>query len=540
MELPTDAESDARSVLVLSKSGKKNAALATYNAGRELAHFAQKEPTLFASSMLGSPLDPWQVDATEAVFDYVRWSQKHPDLAIVRNPKRKNWFTVRAMHGPGKTFWGATLILTFGTAFYKARIPCIAPKMEQLSTRLWFELRKVRAAANPMIQRITEITATRVTWGGVPDWTAFAQTATHAENLAGLHHSHQLVFVDEASGVAENLYPTIEGAVSTDGIQILVLISNPTKNTGTFAYSHGVGVATRDADKQDYYRVSIPLDKAPRVKPDWVEKMRRKYGETSSIFKIRCLGEFADQSANQVIALQWIIDALSEVEVPGDGSIPRLVVSIDVADGGEDETVITVAKHYQSFELVCLIKRYSFPGGQAPILAAIEAERLFEEFGGRKGSDYFVPDSLGVGAGTAGHLMLKQHNVIRYQGGSASADPKRWRCRRVQSYMCFRDALRDGKLKFAPGAFESDEDKEDFIAQACSIEYARSDDRVEDIMTKREMAANGIKSPDMADSVAMQYATITPAVATRTGDIVLEEPFVPPSDFFSGYALGQS
>lgn len=512
---------------------KKPTISAAEKAGRNLVDFAQQYPVRFATEVLGSPLDPWQVDSTEAVFDYLRWKQGHPDLETVRNPERKNWFTVRAMHGPGKTFWGATLILTFGTAFHKARIPCIAPKMEQLSTRLWFELRKVRAAAIPLFQRLTDITATRVTWGGNADWLAFAQTASHAENLAGLHHSHQLVFVDEASGVTENLFPTIEGAVSTGFAQVLVLISNPTKNTGTFAYSHGIG-AIKAGEKADYYRISIPLDKAPRVSPAWVEKMGRKYGTNSSIYKIRCLGEFADASANQVIAMQWILDAIHD-EVQSDGSIPRLRVSIDVADGGEDETVITVARHYATFEHILLIKRYSFPGGDAPVLAAREAMRLFEAWGGKKGEDDFVPDSLGVGSGTYGTINAEHHCVVRYQGGAASDDPKQWRNRRVQSYINARDAFRDKRIKISSAAFESDDDKEEFIAQTCSIEYARSDDRVEDIFTKREMKQKGIPSPDMTDSLVMQYATQRPSNTTRIGEPEVEEIFVAPPQFFSDY-----
>jgi phage terminase large subunit len=436
------------------------------------------------------------------------------------------------MHGPGKTYWLATLIHTFGSAFYKARIPCIAPKMEQLTTRLWFELRKVHASANPLYQRMVNITATRMTWGGIDDWLAFCQTASHAENLAGLHHSHQLVCVDEASGVTENLYPTIEGAVSTaKSFQVLVLISNPTKNTGTFAQSHGVGART---DKADYYRISIPLDKAPRVSKDWVEKMARKYGVNSAIYKIRCLGEFADSSADQLIAMQWVLDAFAD-DVPSDGSIPRLRVSIDVADGGVDETVITVARHYATFEHIVKVKRYSFPGGEAPILAAQAAMGLFLAWGGRIGEDDFVPDSLGVGAGTAGFLIKSEHSVVRYQGGASSDDPKRWRNRRVQSYVNLRDAFRDKKIRISNDAFESDDDREEFIAQLCTIEYARSDDRVEDILTKAEMKRKGIPSPDMADSAAMQYATQAPAVATRTGDPIVEEAVVIPSSFFDGY-----
>lgn len=479
------------------------------HAARRMQNMARFAPVKFQREFLGINVDPWQVDATEAVFDVVRKRYGQPTVA---NHDAKKWFTVRAMHGPGKTFWLASLILTFGFAFPKARIPCIAPKMDQLKTRLWLELRKIKDSIKyDVLRDALDIQATTAKFYGMDDWLAFAQTATKAENLAGLHHDFQLVCVDEATGVPEGLWPTIFGAVNAGKVVLLVMISNPTKNVGTFAESW-----LRPVVANDFYQIAITLDKAPRVPKDWVAKMARKYGETSPIFKIRCLGEFADAGENQLIPLQWIMNAMTTEDVPGDGSRPRLRVTIDVADGGEDETVVTAFRLYESFEVLLHMRRFSFPSSESPIRAAQAAEQIFDAFGGVKGTDEFVPDSLGVGAGTAGYLIDQQHAVITYKGGEASDDTKKWRNRRAQSYINLRDAFRDGRLKILVSAFESDEDREDFVAQLCLIERKPGDDRVEELVSKREMQLRGVKSPDIADSCAMGYATQQPTLGSKS------------------------
>jgi hypothetical protein len=400
--------------------------------------------------------------------------------------------------------------------------------MDQLRTRLWLELRKVRDAAVPDYQKLVDIQATTMKFLGADDWLAFAQTASKAENLAGIHGDYILVFVDEATGVTEALWPTIFGAVSTGKIVVLVMISNPTQNTGTFFESWA-----RESVAKNFHHVAITLDKAPRVDRTWVQGMADKYGEKSPIFKIRCLGEFADAGENQLIPLQWILDAITDGPVDGDGSHPKLVVSIDVADGGLDETVVTVMRHYQSLEVLLAVKRFSFPASEAPILSADAAERMFEAWGGRKQVDSLVVDAMGVGAGTAGTLIQRGHKVVRHMGGVKSANPERWRNRRVQGYISLRDSLREKRLRILSSAFEH-KDREDFLAQLCSIQRDPNTDRVEDLVTKEAMRRDGIKSPDIADSLAMQYSTLTPTIAPRGS--VREESVIIPSRAMEGFA----
>jgi len=428
---------------------------------------AKNNPKQFFKAILGTELDLWQEELIQAVLDVERFQKGQPTVC---NHDGKNKITVRAMHGPGKTF-GVAGIMHLFNFIYKGRIIATAPKEKQLITRLWPAFRKIKSTALEFYQKLTVVDTTKITWAGDVDWVALAETASQPENLAGYHDDYMLFIVEEASGVDEALFPVIEGALSTGKIVIFIMISNPTKNIGTFYDSHN-----RDKVSKYYYKLHVSLDKTTRVDPGWVKQMEDKYGKDSPVVQVRCYGNFADSDENQLIALSWIERARSD-SYDEDGSIPRLRVTIDVADGGADDTVVTVAKMYESFTVILKKYRYNFPTAESPVLAA-----------------------------EAGY------SVVIYKGGESSDDAKEWRNRRTQSYMGLRDAYRDNTLIILDSVWDDDDDWEDYIAQTCSIKSKPGAERVEDLMTKAEMVRKNIKSPDMTDGDCMIFATQQPVI----------------------------
>lgn len=474
----------------------------------------RSEPVWFAESVLGLVgdryyLDAWSKEFLNAVGDVYR---KHVGIPTRINHEGKNMFTVRAMHGPGKTFTVAILMHWFNCAF-RGRVICTAPTEKQLKTRLWPAFRKISARAGKDYSGPIQVDSTKITWHGDEDWCALAETASQPENLAGYHDDYMLFLVDEASGVSEQMFPVVEAAMSSGTIVILILIGNPTKNHGTFHASHCIAKVAKN-----YFQIHVDLDKTTRVSADWVRKMVEKYGRESPVVKIRCYGEFADADEAQLISYAWLVSALGREGV-GAGNMKRLRVTVDVADGGENFTVITVG-HVCDDDSVVVLKQVqrSFPSSESPILAADAAEQLFNAFGGKaENGDDFVVDSLGVGAGTAGELMKRGHNVVTYKGGEASDDVKQWRNRRAQSYISCRDAHRDGHIAYAEDFLDEgqgDGDWDEFTAQMCSIRTkpGLTEKRVEELETKEAMIKRGAVSPDRADGVAMFYATQAPKV----------------------------
>lgn len=474
------------------------------------------EPTLSEDPAKSWELDQFTIDVLESIADV--WRKKN-DIPTRINHEGKSQITVRSPHGSGKTHTAAIVAHWFNTAFM-GRIVCTAPKLDQLRTRVWAALRKVDARAEAFHRATHTIHDTSVYWHRLNDrgkivedknWCILAETASHPESLAGHHERFQLVIVEEATGVTEALYPVVFGALSTGELQILLLISNPTKRTGTFGHSH---LSARE--EQNWFRYHVSLKNSKRIDRAWVKKMEDKYGKSSPVVAVRCHGEFAADDPRQLIALEWIAAARTREydAVSGDGSIPRVRITVDVADGGEDYTVLTVGRRFQSMDVILKQKRYSFPSGFSPIMAADAAEQMWNEHGCRReNGDDIVIDGLGVGAGTAGELARRGYSVIRYAGGAASDDPVRWRNRRTQSYLVLRDRFRDGRIVIAPECHDSYEEADEFEAQLCSIK-TKPTDRLEDLETKVEMKDSGLASPDYADSLAMFMGTQAPLSIT--------------------------
>ena len=447
-------------------------------------------------------LDIWQKELIESVADVWRFKDNVPTK---HNHKGLSKITVRAMHGAGKTFGVAGIMHLFNFCF-KGTIVCTAPKEKQLKTRLWPAFRKILNRARPEYKELIEVDSTKITWCNDEDWVAHAETASEPENLAGYHDEFLLFIVEEASGMKEEMFPVIEGAVSTGTIVIILLIGNPTKNIGTFHGSH-----KNPKISKHWYQIHIDLNKTTRVDREWVDEMGEKYGLDSPVYKVRCLGEFADLDENQLIPLQWLYDA-KEKELVEDGSFPRLRLSADIADGGIDSTVITICQEYDSFKMVVKQLEFNFPPAESPILAAKKCIELFDAYGGDKLKDDMVIDALGVGAGTAGYLIEQGYMVVAYRGGESSDDPSQWLNRRTQSHIVMRDAHRDGEIVYME---DFTDDWDGFTAQMCSIKTKEGSERVETLMTKKEMKAAGIKSPDKAESLVMQYATQVPHVPSE-------------------------
>ena len=483
------------------------------------------DPVWFAEEVLNLKgekyyLDEWQKELLEAVADIYR---KKINLPTVINHDGKSMITVRAMHGPGKTFTVAALMHWFNNAF-RGRIICTAPKQEQLKTRLWPSFRKIATRAGREYSEPLKIDSIKITWHGDEDWCALAETASQPENLAGYHDDYMMFIVDEASGMPEAMYPVIEGALSTGSMVVLILIGNPTKNQGTFHASHCIPKVAKN-----YHQVHVDINKTTRVSREWVTRMEEKYGRNSPVVKVRCYGEFADSDEAQLIPYAWLTDALGRDDID-DGSISRLRVAVDVADGGSNFTVVTAARIFGGRRIQVIKQRlYSFPASESPILAGMAARDMFVEYGGiaAKGDD-IVADSLGVGAGTSGWLMTQGLPVVTYKGGESSDDPKQWRNRRTQSYIVLRDLHREKEISYNEDFLEEsagvEGDWDDFTAQMCAVRTMPGAERVEELETKMAMMARGIASPDRADGIAMLCATQAPTTPTQlTGMMVVAQ-----------------
>ena len=470
--------------------------LETYIEARQKAF---DDPQWFFENILHFPALDWQLEGISAVFDVKR---KIDNIPTKVNHGGLPRVTIRSCHGTGKTQFIALLMHIWNFVYY-GKIACTAPKEAQLTRRLMPRYRRCMRDAELIYKERIDVLGKDIRVFGDPDWGAVMETASDPDNLAGYHDTPQLFLIDEASAKRlDPMFPVIEGALTTPG-SCSVEIGNPTRVEGEFWAHHN-----KRGTKELYYRMHIKHSDAPElVSQHWVDAMATKYGINSPIYLIRVAGEFASFDEYLLISPEYIDEAL-DTEYPDDGSLPRLRISIDVADGGADSTVITAALKYRAHTHVIKQKAFYFDPKTATIDAADAALNMFNGFNGRKDKDEFVVDGIGVGAGTHAYLQKQGYRAIKNKGSDGVTGP--YRNRRVQNYIALQNAFMDGSLTIAPDAID---DEEEFRAHLLSIKRANSDTKnYDDIETKEKIKQDGLPSPDRADSMAMLFNGEAPSI----------------------------
>lgn len=453
----------------------------------------------FYKNILRFPALDWQVRATDAVLDV-----RKPKHLRRTNKQGLSHVTIRSCHGTGKTQWlglaaHAWNFVTYGT------VAATAPKEDQILRRLFPRYRRAMRDADDSYKRRINVLGKSVQIGGDPDWGILAETASDPDNLAGYHDNPQFFIVDEASAKRlDPMFPVIEGALTTPG-SVSVEIGNPTRMNGEF-YDHHCKRGVREM----YYRMHLTREDAPHlVTQKWLDGLISRYGKDSPIVKVRGLGEFASLDDSVLIPLDMIDEAFDTVFDP-DGSLPIKRISVDVSDGGGDDTVYTVGEHYDSFMQVLKQKGgNNYEPGKATMKIVKDSIALFEAFECDKQKDEFVVDANGVGAGVASRLDELGYIVIRHMGGENSDKPGKWRNRRVQNHIAMYEYYRDGRIGFLPQAVD---DEEELRAQLLMIkrrddDYRRYEDDIED---KKKVKQENMASPDRVDSLSMQFTNAMP------------------------------
>lgn len=469
-----------------------------------------EEPRWFFEDFLQFGLLDWQYDFVNAALDVPRVAlfKLEPKINLLAKPR----ITARSCHGTGKTQGMAGLAHIWNFNFY-AKIAATAPKRDQLTRRFLPRYRKILKSAPQIYQDWVDVKGSEIDWMNDKDWGLSCETATDPDNLAGYHDTPQLFLIDEASSRRlDPMYSVIEGALTTPG-SVCVEIGNPTRMEGEFYQHHN-----RSALADLYYRMHIKHTDAPEfIDPQWVKTMAIKYGLDSPIYKIRVLGEFADFDSAILIPLPYIEEAY-DADFEDDGSLPTLRVSVDVADGGADLTVITVGRKYDSYDHILCQKFYNWEPSVAVLKAADMAENLFALYGGRKAEDDFVVDANGVGAGTAGTLIQKGFNVIRHMGGSTDGvDTDRYRNRRHANHFAMYDSFSQYRVKIDKKGIE---DVEKLEAHIMAVKRdSDGDDKRDQIQSAEAVKKDLGESPDCSASLSMWfYGGQTESVRNEASD----------------------
>ncbi len=269
------------------------------------------------------------------------WSKQEE---IARLIAREDLVTVRSGNGVGKTELAAAIVWWFAkTRGSGCRVFLTSAKKDQAELGLWRAVRahffRADRGGRPLGGSMPKLGSTG--WDGPEGEQIVVLSADKAEAFQGLRAARMMIVADEASGIPDAIFEAVQANLSGDGK--LVLIGNPMKSTGFFADTH--------RDGSDFAREGISVLESPNVIAGrtvieglptraFVDRMKRRYGEQSPIYKIRVLGEFVANEAGKPIPWSFIEEAQERWSgATGEGV---LHLGVDPAGPGEfgDQTAI--------------------------------------------------------------------------------------------------------------------------------------------------------------------------------------------------------
>lgn len=417
----------------------------------------QSDPVAFARQVLG--VEPWE-----------------RQRAIMQSVAARPRTTVRSCHNSGKTWAAACLTLWFTHCFEPSLVITTATTDRQVKKQLWGEIAQLRARAGlPGTLNLQALTLS-------PSQKALGFTTSEAEKFQGWHCPHILIIVDEASGVEEPIYASIEGCLTGPDPRLL-LIGNPNNAVGTFFESFRSPLY-----EEGRFHISA-FDVPPLLLPaTWAVERLADWGEESQDYQVRVLGQFPPQGANSLINLNWVEQAQDRTL---ESSEP-VVIGVDVAYEGDDQSVAIV----RSGSRVIGLEAWQ---GYDTQKSAGRVAALAREFS----PSTINVDVIGLGQGTHDRLKEEGYPVSGINVAEAAWDKERFFNRRTELFWGLRDRLQEGDIDLPAN--------DTLLSQLTALCYSytpRGQLKLESKpeLKKRRPAGAKWRSPDFADALMLCFA----------------------------------
>ena len=377
-----------------------------------------------------------------------------------------------------------------------AKVITTGPGISQVKGVLWKHIRAIAKKARIPLQGAP--LPENPEWRIDDESFMYGISVRELDAMSGRHSPNMLVLIDEGNGVRAEIWIAVEGLASSEGSKVFA-IGNPFDPSGPFYEAARSPVwKCYSISCLNHPNVVTGREMFPgMVTRSWVKAREIEWAGNPWLFSARVKGEFPTQGDMSLISMDWVEQAMKS----GDEANPivpllsneRPVLACDVADGGGDESVITVFEgNKQSFMLPW--------AGQSPNEAADRIVEVHKEF---HPSPLIVVDAIGVGAAIPGILarMEGNYSCLPYKGSYKAREEEDFPNTRAQAHWDVREALRRGEMRLI--------DDPRLRSQLCSIRRRpHRDGRIhieEKFQVKSRLKGTGSKSPDRSDAVVMAW-----------------------------------
>ena len=435
---------------------------------------------------------------------------------------------VKSGHKIGKSLLVAILAIWWAVCWPDGKVLITAPTQDQIKDIVWAEIRKLATRARRLgvidIPEAAKDPSTGIRWAD--GRCIIGRSTDKAERIQGYSGPACLYLIDEASGVAREIFEALQGNTAggsdddDSAVAKFVMTGNPTQVSGEFYDAF-------NRNRSQWRRFTVSSAETPNAKTgkviirglatkDYVDRKRKAWGADSDLFRVRVEGKFPRLGGDVVIPIHLIEEAAARwVETPNEG---RLHLGVDVARFGDDDSVVAprrgrklgYLRSCSGFDTVevagmalATIRELHKPGEELPLVKV---------------------DTIGVGAGVADYLRHYRNErdepvceVVDVQVSESSDEPEKYPNKRSQLWFEVKEWLAQN------GALPDDESGDDTAVAdlfgELSAKFTFDCKGRQVVERKKDFKRRLGRSPDRADAVALAiHDPGTAGIEAESGD----------------------
>jgi hypothetical protein len=432
-------------------------------------------PQVMVRELFGVVPDAWQEEA----------------LAAFPTTQR---LAMKACKGPGKTTVLAWLGWNFLLTRPHPKLGAISITAQNLADGLWAEMAKWQARSR-LLQEKFVYTKSRIfakdhpeTWFmAAKSWSQSADKEEQAKALAGFHEDYVMFLVDESGGMPDAIMVSAEAALSSCVEGHIVQAGNPIQLSGplyractTAKHLWRVIEITGDPDNPK---------RSPRIALDYAREQIAQYGADNPWVLVNIFGRFPPSSINTLIGPDEVNAAMQRYYRDYQIGDVALVLGVDVARYGDDQSVIVPRQGIQMFPMKKMRNVNSTQG-------AAMVSRMWADLGA---DACFIDDTGGFGSGWLDQLALLGRGPIGVPFAGEAHDSARFANKRAEMAFDFVAWIKRG------GALPDDPA---LVAQLTQTTYTFKSGSDKFILEPKDQvkAKLGGRSPDEMDACMLTFA----------------------------------
>ena len=423
-------------------------------------------------------------------------------------------------HNTGKTRSAGVIALWHLCFFPHSVMMFTAPQIQQLRKLVWKEIEiclgLMRNGPLAWLADYITVLAEMVYINGSKNtWHVYAKTAPkgNPQALAGNHGDYLMIWGDEAAAIDDPVFDVLTGAL-THPANRMALTSQPARSAGFFYDTHH---RLSSVNGGVWTALKFNSELSGIVSPAKILEARLQYGDRDDPqYMIRIRGEFPDLAGEYIITEKMAQKVYrGNALIKGKHDDYGYFILVDVGGGvGRDDSTITIAKVWGVGQWGVNARRAEVV--KIPLcknndnlheLTAVIHDCMIEY-----PNATLLVDANGAGTGLAQHLKsIGLHFKAINWGGQcfSNQNRKHYVNKRAQAFVALQRAITAGRFKVKTLYLRGK-----LTEQLTKIPYTFDDQARFKILSKKEMLAKNIKSPDLVDTLAfifLEGTNYTPA-----------------------------